>query len=181
MRTAVHPGLYNLDTNTPVLFGTRCNSCKGLFFPPLAIGCEICGAEANQLKPETIEAFGVLHSVATVHLHHGRGIEAPFAIGEIQLDAGPLIRATLGALVDVTAIGARMQAEWLTVGTADDGSELTEPRFVSVTSTHVAHGSESVGSAAREELSGEPHEELREAANGESPETTQGSTEGGSR
>jgi uncharacterized protein len=177
MRTAVHPGLYNLDTNTPLLFGTRCDSCQGLFFPPLAIGCEICGAEANQLKPETIEAIGVLHSVATVHLHHGRGIEAPFAIGEIQLDAGPLIRATLGALVDVTAIGSRMQAEWLTVGTADDGSDLTEPRFVPITSTRVAHGSEPVGSATHEE----PPQEPSQVANGESPETTQGSTEGGSR
>ena len=65
---------------------TRCASCNTTFFPVLSLGCEVCGS--TQLDAVVLEATGVLHSVATVHLYQGHDIEAPFAIGEIQLDAG---------------------------------------------------------------------------------------------
>lgn len=146
MRIAVHPGLYDPDTEIPSLLGTRCTACGGVFFPPLGIGCEICGAEANALQLEPMAADGVLHSVAIVHLHPGRGIEAPFGIGEIQLDAGPLIRATLAELLDVSAIGTRMHAGWATVGTGVDGNELVEPRFVSNTAPVVPETGDSTTS-----------------------------------
>ncbi len=136
MRTAVHPRLYDPNAETPALLGTRCGACGGVFFPPLGIGCEICGSP--DLTAEALAASGSLHSVATVHLHQGRGIEAPFSIGEIQLDAGPLIRATLSEPHDVSEIGSRMSATWTVVGTADDGSDIVEPRFTRALTSEVS-------------------------------------------
>ena len=127
MRVAAHKGLYDTDGDGPVLRGTRCRACGTAFFPILPLGCEVCGStqlEASDLQPE-----GILHSVATVHLYQGHDLEAPFAIGEIQLDGGPLIRGTMAALVEPDAIGARVAAEWVTLRTDDDGNEVVEPRF----------------------------------------------------
>ncbi len=129
MRTCLHPGLSDPASEPPVLLGTRCGACATVYFPPLGIGCEVCGAGADQLVVTSIAAAGTLHSVATVHLHRSSDIAAPFAVGEIQLDAGPLVRATLLELLDVDAIGTRVTAQWTVVGTADDGSDLVEPRF----------------------------------------------------
>jgi hypothetical protein len=109
------------DAEAGVLLGSRCQSCDTVFFPPLGLGCEVCGS--TQLEPTTLAPEGVLHSVATVHLYQGHDIEAPFAIGEIQLDGGPLIRATMADLVERDAIGARVDAVWTTV------NDRVEPRF----------------------------------------------------
>ncbi len=129
MRQAAHPGLYDVDSDVPTLRGTRCNHCGATSFPALGIGCEVCGADESSLEPITLNATGVLHSVATVHLHQGHDIEAPFAIGEVQLDGGPLIRATMGQLLGLESIGQRVDAAWFTLRTDDDGHEVVEPRF----------------------------------------------------
>ncbi len=127
MRVAAHKGLYDVSGEQPVLSGTRCRACDAVFFPTMPLGCEVCGS--TQLEPMTIDAVGTLHSVATVHLHQGHDIEAPFAIGEIQLDAGPLIRGTMAELVERDAIGARVAASWARLRADDDGNDLVEPRF----------------------------------------------------
>ena len=140
MRVAAHKGLYDISADRPVLQGTRCASCNTTFFPVLSLGCEVCGS--TQLDAIVLEATGVLHSVATVHLYQGHDIEAPFvaemvrqqvvapfAIGEIQLDAGPLIRATMAEVVERDAIGARVAASWATLRADDDGNDVVEPRF----------------------------------------------------
>jgi len=127
MRVAAHRGLYDVTGDRPVLHGSRCRSCNTTFFPALSLGCEVCGA--TQLEAIALEATGVLHSVATVHLYQGHDIEAPFAIGEIQLDAGPLIRGTMADLVERDAIGTRVAASWATLRADDDGNDVVEPRF----------------------------------------------------
>ena len=127
MRVAAHKGLYDISADRPVLQGTRCASCNTTFFPVLSLGCEVCGS--TQLDAIVLEPTGVLHSVATVHLYQGHDIEAPFAIGEIQLDAGPLIRATMAEVVERDAIGARVAASWATLRADDDGNDVVEPRF----------------------------------------------------
>ncbi len=127
MRVAAHRGLYDITGDRPVLQGTRCASCNTTFFPVLSLGCEVCGS--TQLDAIVLEATGVLHSVATVHLYQGHDIEAPFAIGEIQLDAGPLIRATMAEVVERDAIGARVAASWVTLRADDEGNDVVEPRF----------------------------------------------------
>lgn len=127
MRVVAHKGLYDPTGDRPVLQGTRCRSCRTVFFPSLPLGCEVCGS--TQLEPMALDATGVLHSVATVHLYQGHDIEAPFAVGEIVLDAGPLIRGTMTEIVERDAIGSRVAASWVTMRTDDDGNDVVEPRF----------------------------------------------------
>jgi len=109
------------DADAGVLLGSRCRSCGTTFFPRLDLGCEVCGS--TQLERTTLEPVGTLHSVATVHLYQGHDIEAPFAIGEVQLDAGPLIRVTMAEIVERDAIGSRVGVVWTAA------SDRVEPRF----------------------------------------------------
>jgi uncharacterized protein len=125
-RVAAHPALYDAAMPRPTLNGTRCGACGGTFFPPLAIGCERCGSA--DLRPVTLAARGRLHSFATVHFHRGGDIEAPFTVGEIVLDDGPVIRATMAANEGL-AIGDPVAADWVVLRVGDDGQETVEPRF----------------------------------------------------
>jgi uncharacterized OB-fold protein len=133
MRIAAHPGLYRPDSMTPLLSGSSCARCGQVSFPPMPIGCEACGATEDQLERAILEPSGVVHSIATVHLHHGEP-PAPFAIAEIQLDGGPLIRATLSDEGQDLAIGDQVTAVWAVTSVNDEGDETVEPRFTGVTS-----------------------------------------------
>lgn len=133
-KAAAHPGLYDPDDAEPCLLGSACSACGAAYFPPLGLGCETCGAPAAALGATRLSATGVIHSVATVHRHAGHDIEAPFAVAEVQLDDGPLIRCTLVDVVEPEAIGARVAARWFVTATADDGADVVEPRFAVVES-----------------------------------------------
>src|SRR3954454_8548514 len=119
-------GLYEVEAAVPVLNGTRCETCGSTYFPPLPIGCATCGSEA--LVSVTLVAAGELYSFATVHLHRAKDIEAPFTVGEISLDDGPLIRGVM-TTNDGFAIGDRVVAEWVVVGADEAGEDIVEPRF----------------------------------------------------
>lgn len=93
-----HPTLYEAsDAGPPVLLGHRCGQCGLAGFPRQSLGCESCGGGGDNLKPITLVARGKLVSFAVVHRHAGKDIAAPFIMGEITLDDGPLIRCTLSA------------------------------------------------------------------------------------
>jgi uncharacterized OB-fold protein len=128
MRTAAHPGLYDPATHTPSLAGSRCDGCGRIAFPPVTIGCDVCGAEEISLKKVDLETVGWLYSFATVHLHRG-DLETPFTIGEIQLEAGPLIRVTMAPDQPDLKIGQHMHAVWHVTGVDDNGQEIVEPVF----------------------------------------------------
>lgn len=90
------PGLYDLDAgDPPPLLGRRCEDCGYLFFPPHAFGCEVCGALPERIETVRLAGVGVVRSLAVVHRHGGSTIEAPFTVGEIALDGGPMVRAVL--------------------------------------------------------------------------------------
>lgn len=129
MKVALHPGLYDPGRSSPELNGTRCEDCGSTFFPPLNIGCEKCGAGSDRLNDVTLKAGGVLHSVATVHLHRDKDIEAPFTVAEVRLDGGPLIRSVMKGPAGVADIGRRVTAGWVVTRINDDGNEVVEPRF----------------------------------------------------
>ncbi len=129
MRIAATPGLYDPEQSIPMLEGSRCAACGATFFPPLTIGCEICGAEAERLTSITLAASGILHSLATVHVHAGDDMEAPYGVAEVQLDEGPLIRGFMCETAAVADIGARVRAEWTVLRQDDDGNDVVEPRF----------------------------------------------------
>ena len=113
----------------PTLNGARCRACGYVFFPPQWYGCEVCGAGKEQLESRSLAGYGKLSSFATVHLHQGKGIEAPFTVGVIVLDDGPAIRAVLTEKTDAgLKIGDRMRAVLVA---ADDESNapVNELRF----------------------------------------------------
>jgi hypothetical protein len=132
VRIPDHPGLYRPDSVTPLLNGSRCRRCGQVSFPPMPIGCDVCGATEDLLEPAILEPRGVVHSIVTVHLHHGEPA-APFDIAEIQLDSGPLIRAMVSDEAQHLAIGDRVSAVWAATNVNDDGDETVEPRFTGVT------------------------------------------------
>lgn len=90
-----HPTLYEASEAGPLLLGNRCATCGLAGFPRQQFGCENCGAET--LSAAMLCARGALVSFATVHRHAGKDIAAPFVMGEVRLDDGPLIRCTLSS------------------------------------------------------------------------------------
>jgi len=130
-RIAVHPELYSPDSaGNPPLNGGKCRACGYVFFPPQSYGCESCGAPPEKLEPVQLAGSGTLHSYATVHLHMGKDIEAPFTIGLIVLDDGPAISSTLANRTDEgLAIGDRMKSVLVAAGTDQQGIEMVELRF----------------------------------------------------
>ena len=104
----LHPDLYAARGDRVALFAQRCEACGHVAFPRQPYGCEKCGALGQRALE--IDAAGALASFATVHLHQSKSIAAPFVIGEIALDAGPMIRITLAEASDAgLRIGARMR------------------------------------------------------------------------
>src|SRR6266852_6131224 len=114
------PDLYSPSADgIPRLNGGCCRRCGYVFFPPQSYGCEVCRSATDQLEPRALKGEGVLSSFATVHLHQGKGIEAPFTVGVIVLDDGPAIRAVLTDKTDTgLKIGDDMRAGL--VAAADD-------------------------------------------------------------
>lgn len=129
-RRPAHPGLYPAEGAHPPLRGQRCSECERLAFPPNPYGCEVCGALPGRLEPRDLAGAGTLHAFATVHLHQGKGIEAPFVVGTIVLDDGPAIRAILTPRTDAgLSIGDRVRSVLVPAGEDDDGNEVVELRF----------------------------------------------------
>jgi uncharacterized protein len=127
MRVAAHPDLYDPTAAEPRLTGTRCDSCGRVCFPPLAVGCELCGAGPDSLQLMDLAARGTLYSYAVVHVHHG-DLEAPFVIGEVQLHDGPVVRVMMADAP--VSIGDPVQAQWTTIAVDENGNEVVEPWFL---------------------------------------------------
>src|SRR5213080_3655568 len=103
MTTAVAAGPPLFSTTgdgDPALNGGRCRACGYVFFPTQSYGCEACGASPDQLDTIALRGAGTLTSFATVHLHQGRDISAPFTVGVIVLSDGPAVRAILDQPTD---------------------------------------------------------------------------------
>lgn len=113
--------LYSASGAVAQLNGGRCRACGYVFFPPQSYGCESCGAGPEHLEPVALAARGTLSSFATVHLHQGSDMQAPFTVGVILLEAGPAVRAILNQRTD----------EGLRIGDAMRGvmAEAGELRF----------------------------------------------------
>ena len=128
MRRAAHPRLYDPMCDDPILNGVECAHCGRVYFPPIGVGCEICGAQPEQLVPKPLAAVGVVHSVAEVYMSPGK-TTTPFTIAGIVLDAGPLIRAMVHPESGRLHVGDRVSARWNVVERNDQGAEVVEPAF----------------------------------------------------
>jgi uncharacterized OB-fold protein len=91
------PSLYSEEGSAvapdhPALLGGAC-ACGYVFFPLQRYGCERCGSV--DLAPRTLSGTGKLLASARVHLHAGKTREAPFTVGSIALDDGPIVRTLI--------------------------------------------------------------------------------------
>lgn len=119
------PQLYQDGADGPILLGGRC-ACGYFFFPFQHYGCERCGKSGAHLQPINLRAKGNLIASALVHMHGDKRRHAPFVVGTIALEGGPVIRTLLSS--------APQQRQSLMVGefvlvTADDGTERLDLRF----------------------------------------------------
>ena len=117
----------------PTLRGGRCE-CGYVFFPMQSFGCERCGRSGSSLTPISLTGRGRLRAAATVHVHADAKRTAPFVIGTIELEDGPIIRTLLlDAPPDREAPGTRVEAVLVPVE-SPDGEEALDLRFRPVTS-----------------------------------------------
>lgn len=128
MRTASQPRLYDATPDTPVLNGVVCTHCDRVYFPPMGIGCEICGATDAQLASRALETVGTVFAMADVHISTG-DTPTPFTVAEIVLDAGPLIRTMIHPESAPLQIGDRVRGRWHVVDRGADGADIVEPAF----------------------------------------------------
>jgi uncharacterized protein len=126
------PGLYLVDTDSPMLSGTRCATCGRTSFPPLTIGCDACGAAESALEAASLPTTGEVHSFALVCVHQGQPVE-PFVVMEVRLDSGPLIRAVAIGGAPAPQIGDRVAAVWKSAQVDEAGNEVVEPVFAPLT------------------------------------------------
>lgn len=106
-----------------VLHGGRC-TCGHVFFPMQRYGCEKCGRAGADLQPVALKGRGVLAASVTVHMHARPERIAPFTIGAIRLDEGPVLRALLTGPVDTLAPGCPMVATLIPVESAEGALDL---------------------------------------------------------
>jgi uncharacterized OB-fold protein len=127
MTSLLKPDLYDEGGDAPpALRGGVCDACGYVFFPMQAYGCERCGSVA--LTPRRLPGAGRLTASARVHLHAGKGREAPFTVVAVQLDDGPTVR-TLSGRDEPLAVGQRMVTALLPA-TGPDGEACLDLRFV---------------------------------------------------
>ena len=143
-----HPDLYRradgatADRATVALLGMTCSSCGHVTFPRQQYGCEKCGASGESLRDVDLCSSGTLTSFATVHMHQAKTITAPFVIGDVALDDGPTVRATMVESTDTAMrIGARVTGCLFPAPSASDASSSKlELRFSLCSSLEAALG-----------------------------------------
>lgn len=122
MSALLKPTLY---TDAATLLGGRC-ACGHVFFPMQTFGCEVCGRHGSDLQPTSLSGRGTLLSSTVVHLHADKARTAPFTIGKVILEEGPVVRTLLADAGGPIAPGTAMKAVLVPV----DGDAL-DLRFTS--------------------------------------------------
>jgi uncharacterized OB-fold protein len=129
--TLLKPALYRADgtaeaPHRPALLGGVCGRGH-VFFPLQRYGCERCGS--LDLEPKALSGVGRLLASARVHMHAGKGREAPFTVGSIQLEGGPIVRTLIEA-GEGAALGVGTPMATVLVAVVDaDGRECLDLRF----------------------------------------------------
>ena len=133
MHPLLKPSLYQAEgalsaPDRPALLGGQCVACGHVFFPMQSYGCEVCGS--LDMQPKSLAGVGTLIASARVHLHPGKGREAPFTVVAVKLDDGPVARTlTVNESADFRP-GVRMVSVLTPVLDAE-GAPHSDLRFVS--------------------------------------------------
>lgn len=124
------PALYRASEGDkpPTLLGGSC-TCGYVFFPMQTYGCEKCGRYGDALAPRALSSGGRLLASATVHMHMGKSRVAPFVVGSIILDDGPIVRTLIIEDSGPLSNGDRMIGTLVTVRSDAAGEEFLDFRF----------------------------------------------------
>lgn len=91
------------------LTGRTCKHCKLLTIPGEPFACERCGALREEHVDTECDSAGKVRAIAVVHRHARKEPETPFTVVEVELDAGPVIRAQLvGPNLERASIDSRV-------------------------------------------------------------------------
>jgi hypothetical protein len=91
------------------LSGRTCRRCELLTIPGEPYACERCGAPHDEHVDTECDSAGRIRAIAVVHRHARKEPATPFTIVEVELDAGPVIRAQLtGSQPESASIGNRV-------------------------------------------------------------------------
>ena len=124
------PALYRSEGTAdaptrPALLGGVCDNGH-VCFPLQHYGCERCGSVDLRSRP--LAGVGRLLASARVHLHAGKSREAPFTVGAIELNDGPIVRTLIVGDGAPLAAGARMATVLVPVADAE-GRACLDLRF----------------------------------------------------
>lgn len=126
------PALYQPEPapHPPSLNGIHCSACGHVFFPPQDLGCERCGTTGTALQPRRLAGRGTLMSRVTVHLHAKPERSAPFVVGTVHLDDGPVVRTLLDLAPEaLPRIGSPMVAVLTPVAALPGDAATLDLRF----------------------------------------------------
>jgi uncharacterized OB-fold protein len=127
VRTPIRPNLF-VEGDVPQLIGSRDRETGQVFFP--AETMNPVTMREGTLEPCAFDGAGTLVSWTVI----GRGLpgfDSPYALGTIQLDAGPSL---IGQLHDwqgkTLAPAMRVRLTIARIKTEKDGSEVIGPKFI---------------------------------------------------
>jgi uncharacterized OB-fold protein len=125
------PALYGTRTDGSAVLHGGCCECGYVFFPMQSFGCERCGRSGDSLKPFALSGRGRLVTSSLVHMHADAKREAPFVIGTIALDEGPVVRTLLNVTSEpeLGAAPLRVMAVLKPVKSGEEGGECLDLRF----------------------------------------------------
>src|SRR5690349_17321154 len=124
------PTLYESRADGSAVLKGGCCECGYVFFPMQSFGCERCGRSGDSLKPFALSGRGRSVTSSLVHMHADAQRQAPFVVGTIALDEGPVVRTLLTTKSEppIGDVPLRVIAV-LAPAKADDDSECLDLRF----------------------------------------------------
>lgn len=116
-----------IDSSPPRLVGSRCSETGQLFFPVQAMN-PVTQKAGTMVRVE-IEGEGRLLNFTQV-VRGMPGFESPFALGVIELDAGPILTAQLAEWKDIQLrSGMRVQLVIGPIKRDSDDTVVMGPKF----------------------------------------------------
>jgi uncharacterized protein len=110
--------LFRVNGDTPVLLGSRCETCNESFFPRRRI-CPICLGDLRALE---LSGRGELYSHTFVHGRSaawGKVYGEGYGVGEVDLTDGPRIQTVLTGEAESWEIGMPMRIDLEVVDQSD--------------------------------------------------------------
>lgn len=124
-------GLFTIPSRRgalPRLHGSECPQCRARFAGPRAI-CLKCGQRG--LSPCLLSPTGTVWTFTIVRqTPRGSVMEAPYAIGQVKLDDGPVITTALvGVPLESVRVGLPVEMTLHPLRTNDDGRQVVAYAF----------------------------------------------------